>query len=49
VTTDTWIDTKTGLMLRQHSTTDSNNDSIAGRVTFKEQRDLELRSLVPKR
>ncbi len=49
VTTEIWIDKRTDLMLRQRVTTDSRNDSVVGEVTFREQLDLELRSLVPER
>ena len=49
VTTDVWIDQQTGLMLKEHSVTDSRNDSVVGKVVFREQLDLTLRSLVPKR
>ncbi len=49
VTTEVWIDTETGLMLRQHVTIHSRNDSVVGKVAFEEQLELRLRSLVPKR
>ncbi len=49
VTTEIWIDEQSGLLLRQHVTTDSRNDSVVGKVTFREQLDLKLRSLVPQR
>lgn len=49
VTTDVWIDTETGLMLRQRVTTHSRNDSVVGKVAFDEQLALQLRSLVPRR
>jgi hypothetical protein len=49
VTTEVWIDQQTGLMLREHTVTDSRNDSVVGKVVFREQLDLTLRSLVPKR
>ena len=49
VTTEIWIDEQTGLMLRQHVTTDSRNDSVVGKVGFREQLDMKLRSLVPQR
>jgi len=49
VTTEIWIDQKTGLMLRQHAVTDSRNDSPVGKVVFREDLDLKLRSLVPLR
>ena len=49
VTTEVWIDQQTGLMLREHTVTDSRNDSVVGKVVFREQLELSLRSLVPKR
>ena len=49
MTTDVWIDTETGLMLRQRVTTHSRNDSVVGKVAFDEQLALQLRSLVPRR
>ena len=47
VTTDVWIDQETGLMLKEHAVTDSRNDSVVGKVVFREQLDLTLRSLTP--
>ncbi len=49
VTTDVWIDQETGLMLKEHTVTDSRNDSVVGKVVFREQLDLTLRSLTPER
>ena len=49
VTTDVWIDRKTGLMLREHTVTDSRNDSPVGKVTFREGLDLKVRTLEPLR
>ncbi len=49
VTTDRWIDQKTGLLLREHTATDSRNDSVVGKVVFREELDLKLRSLLPLR
>jgi hypothetical protein len=49
VETDVWIDQQTGLMLKEHEVTDSHNDSVVGKVAFREQLDLSLRSLTPQR
>ena len=49
VTTGVWIDQQTGLMLKEHTVTDSRNDSVIGKVVFREQLDLRLRSLTPER
>ncbi len=49
VTTDVWIDQETGLMLKEHRVTDSRNDSVVGKVVFREQLDLTVRSLNPER
>ena len=49
VTTEVWIDQETGLMLKEHTVTDSRNDSVVGKVVFREQLDLSLRTVVPER
>ena len=46
-TTDWWLDASTGLVLREHATTETANDTQIGHVTFHETIDMALTSLTP--
>ena len=46
-TTDWWLDASTGLVLREHATTETGNDTPIGHVTFHETIDMALTSLTP--